>query len=57
MWEGTVVSIHIAREAAATMQSIAEVRALPGSGLEGDRILLGRATIRRHRAMEGAKSR
>jgi hypothetical protein len=30
IWDGTVVSIHIAREAAATMQSIAEVRALPG---------------------------
>ena len=41
MWEGTVVSIHIAREAAATMQSIAEVRALPGRGLEGDRYFAG----------------
>jgi MOSC domain-containing protein YiiM len=37
MWEGTVVSIHIAREAAAPMKSIAEVRAFPGRGLEGDR--------------------
>jgi len=41
MWEGTVVSIHIAREAAATMQSIAEVRAFPGRGLEGDRYFAG----------------
>jgi hypothetical protein len=41
VWEGTVVSIHIAREATATMQSIAEVRALPGRGLEGDRYFAG----------------
>ena len=41
MWEGTVVSIHIAQEAAATMQSIVEVRAIPGRGLEGDRYFVG----------------
>jgi MOSC domain-containing protein YiiM len=41
MWEGTVVSIHIAQEAAATMQSIVEVRAIPGRGLEGDRYFAG----------------
>ncbi len=41
MWEGTVVSIHIAPEAAAKMQSIVEVRALPGRGLEGDRYFAG----------------
>jgi len=41
MWEGTVVSIHIAPEATAPMQSIAEVRALPGRGLEGDRYFAG----------------
>jgi MOSC domain-containing protein YiiM len=41
MWEGTVVSIHIAREAAATMHSVAEVRAVPGCGLEGDRYFAG----------------
>jgi MOSC domain-containing protein YiiM len=41
MWEGTVVSIHIAPEAAATMQSIVEVRALLGRGLEGDRYFAG----------------
>jgi len=35
------VSIHIARAAAAPMQSIAEVRALPGRGLEGDRYFVG----------------
>jgi hypothetical protein len=41
MWEGTVVSIHIAAEASAPMQSITEVRACPGRGLEGDRYFLG----------------
>jgi MOSC domain-containing protein YiiM len=41
MWEGTVVSIHIAGEAAATMRSIGEARALPGRGLEGDRYFSG----------------
>ena len=41
MWEGTVVSINIAQEAAATMQSIVEVRAIPGRGLEGDRYFVG----------------
>jgi MOSC domain len=41
MWEGTVVSIHVAPEASAPMQSITEVRAFPGRGLEGDRYLVG----------------
>jgi MOSC domain-containing protein YiiM len=41
MWEGTVVSIHVAPEASAPMQSITEVRAFPGRGLEGDRYLAG----------------
>jgi hypothetical protein len=41
MWEGTVVSIHVAAEALAPMQSIAEVRAFPGRGLEGDRYFAG----------------
>jgi MOSC domain-containing protein YiiM len=41
MWEGTVVSVHIAPEAAAEMQSIVEVRALPERGLEGDRYFAG----------------
>jgi len=38
--EGTVSSIHIA-PAGATMQSIREVRAFPGRGLEGDRYFNG----------------
>ena len=41
MWEGTVVSLHIAPRAAAPMQSVAEVRAVPGRGLEGDRYFAG----------------
>jgi len=41
MWEGTVVSIHVAAEASAPMQSITEVRAIPGRGLEGDRYFAG----------------
>ena len=37
MFEGTVISINIAPEAEALMQSVSEVRAVPGQGLEGDR--------------------
>ena len=37
MFRGTVVSIHIAPAAEAAMQAVAEVRAVPGQGLEGDR--------------------
>ncbi len=37
MFEGTVISINIAPEAAARMQSVDEARAIPGRGLEGDR--------------------
>jgi len=41
MWEGTVVSIHIAAEASAPMQSISEIRVFPGRGLQGDRYFAG----------------
>ena len=41
MWEGSVVSIHVAAEASTPMQSIKEVRAFPGRGLEGDRYFAG----------------
>ena len=41
MWEGNVVSIHVAPEASAAMQSITEVRAFPRCGLEGDRYFGG----------------
>ena len=37
MFEGTVISINIAPEAEAPMQSVSEARAVPGQGLEGDR--------------------
>jgi MOSC domain-containing protein YiiM len=40
-WEGTVSSIHIAPHAAAKMQSVREVSAIPGRGLEGDRYFYG----------------
>jgi len=40
-WEGTVSSIHIAPYAAAKMQYVREVRAIPGRGLEGDRYFYG----------------
>lgn len=41
MWQGSVVSLHIAPEASAKMQSVTEVRAVPGRGLEGDRYFAG----------------
>ena len=41
MWQGSVVSIHIATEAAAPMEPVPEVRAVPGRGLEGDRYFSG----------------
>ena len=42
MWKGSVVSVHIARAASAPMESVPEVRAVPGRGLEGDRYFEGR---------------
>jgi MOSC domain-containing protein YiiM len=41
VWKGIVLSLHIAPRAAAPMQSVAEVRAVPGRGLEGDRYFAG----------------
>jgi MOSC domain-containing protein YiiM len=41
MWEGSVVSIHVASEASAPMQTITEVWAFPGCGLERDRYFAG----------------
>jgi hypothetical protein len=57
MWEGNVVSVHIAPEMSAPMQSIAEARACPGRGLEGDRYFSGPGFTRKSRAMAGGKSR
>ncbi len=42
MWQGSVASIHVAAEASAPMKSVAEARAVPGRGLEGDRYFEGR---------------
>jgi MOSC domain-containing protein YiiM len=41
MWQGHVVSLHIAPEASAKMEVVNEVRAVPGRGLEGDRYFKG----------------
>ena len=41
MWEGNVVSIHVAPEASAPMKAVTEARAVPGRGLEGDRYFAG----------------
>jgi MOSC domain-containing protein YiiM len=41
MFEGTLISINISPAAEAQMQSVNEVRAVPGKGLEGDRYFAG----------------
>jgi len=41
MWQGHVVSLHIAPEASAKMETVTEVHALPGRGIEGDRYFKG----------------
>src|SRR5438132_5096962 len=45
MFEGTVVSINIAPRAEAPIESVAEARAVPGKGLEGDRYFLRQGTF------------
>jgi len=45
VFEGTVISINVARSAEAPMESVAEVRAIPGKGLEGDRYSLKQGTF------------
>ena len=40
MFQGSVVSLHIAPARSAPMQTVGEVRAVPGRGLVGDRFLL-----------------
>ncbi len=44
MVKGTLVSIHVCAGAAKPMVSVAEVRAVPGRGLEGDRYFSGTGT-------------
>jgi MOSC domain-containing protein YiiM len=41
LWQGYVVSLHIAPAAGHPMTVVPEVRAVPGRGLEGDRYFLG----------------
>ena len=45
MWSGKVESIHIAPAAKAPTHSIAEVEAVPGTGLAGDRYFLKQGTF------------
>jgi MOSC domain-containing protein YiiM len=45
MFRGTVVSIHIAPEGSLPMQLRADVKAVPGKGLEGDRYFVGAGTF------------
>jgi MOSC domain-containing protein YiiM len=48
MWKGTLISIHIAPEATVPLQSVTEVRAVAGKGLEGDRYFTGHGTWSTH---------
>jgi MOSC domain-containing protein YiiM len=45
MSQGSVISINIAPEAAGKMQSLSEVRAVAGQGLEGDRYFAKQGTF------------
>ena len=45
MFEGTVISIHIAADAAAPMQTLSEAHAVPGRGIEGDRYFEHKGTF------------
>lgn len=45
MFEGTVISINITPKAEGPMQSVDEVRAVPGQGLEGDRYFFRQGTF------------
>ena len=48
MWEGSVVSIQIAPEAAAPMMPLDQVEAVPGRGLRGDRYFERTGTYSEH---------
>jgi MOSC domain-containing protein YiiM len=45
MWSGRVESIHIACAAKAPMQTVDQIKAIPGIGLEGDRYALQQGTF------------
>ncbi|HLH26375.1 MAG TPA: MOSC domain-containing protein [Chloroflexota bacterium] len=47
MWEGVVVSIHLAPAAGAAPTPVEAARAVPGKGLEGDRYFAGAGTYSR----------
>jgi hypothetical protein len=53
MWQGSVVSLHVAPEASAPMRALTEVRAIPGRGLEGDRYFLGTGLYSRKPSLGG----
>jgi len=46
-WQGTVVNVFIAPEAAAAMQAVEAAHAVPGKGLEGDRYFDGNGAFSR----------
>ncbi len=48
MWQGTVTAIHIVGKAAEPMEAVAEARAVPGVGLEGDRYFKKIGTYSKH---------
>ena len=45
MAHGSLVAIQIGREAEGRLESVAEVRAIPGKGLEGDRYFRGEGSF------------
>ena len=48
MWQGKVEAIHVVSQAAKPMEALAEVRAVPGQGLEGDRYFHRLGTYSNH---------
>jgi MOSC domain-containing protein YiiM len=48
MWQGKVEAIHVAGEATNLPQAVAQVRAVRGRGLEGDRYYFGTGTYSKH---------
>jgi MOSC domain-containing protein YiiM len=48
MFNGELIGICLAREAGGAMRSVAEVRVVPGKGLEGDRYFEGKGTWTGH---------
>jgi MOSC domain-containing protein YiiM len=45
MWNGTLESIYIAKKATAPTFAVAEIKAIPGAGLEGDRYAIKLGTF------------